>query len=184
MSQKETEIYEFGPFRLDVTERSFTRKDGIQNGHLPEKAFQTLALLIRNRGHLLTKQDLLTQIWPDAFVEENNLDKCIHTIRHALGEKPGGPKFIETVRKHGYRFVAPVCRIGIDSSSVVESSDGGRDTYKLAVKASGRQFQNAFEAYQQARILDFNVMAAARAKRLPWLWNLSGSIPRSPPRTR
>jgi DNA-binding winged helix-turn-helix (wHTH) protein/Flp pilus assembly protein TadD len=166
MSQKETEIYEFGPFRLDVAERSFSRKDGIQNGHLPEKAFQTLALLIRNRGHLLTKQDLLTQVWPDAFVEENNLDKCIHTIRHVLGEKPSGPKYIETVRKHGYRFVAPVRRTGNDSSSLVESSDAGRDSYRLAVQGFGRKFNNAFEAYQQARILNYNVMAAATSEAL------------------
>jgi DNA-binding winged helix-turn-helix (wHTH) protein len=56
----------------------------------------------------LSKQELIDQIWPDSFVEENNLDKCVHAIRHVLGEKPGEQKFIETVRKHGYRFVATV----------------------------------------------------------------------------
>jgi len=102
------ELYEFGEFRLDVKEHTLTRSDGSKNGQLPEKAFQTLIILVRNSGRLLTKQELIDQIWPDSFVEENNLDKCVHAIRHVLGEKPGEQKFIETVRKHGYRFVAAV----------------------------------------------------------------------------
>jgi DNA-binding winged helix-turn-helix (wHTH) protein/TolB-like protein/Tfp pilus assembly protein PilF len=108
MLLKNKELYEFGEFRLDVEEHTLTRSDGLKNGQLPEKAFQTLIILVRNSGRLLTKQELIDQIWPDSFVEENNLDKCVHAIRHVLGEKPGEQKFIETVRKHGYRFVATV----------------------------------------------------------------------------
>ena len=108
MSLKNKELYEFGDFRLDVEEHTLTRSDGLKNGQLPEKAFQTLIILVRSGGRLLTKQELIDQIWPDSFVEENNLDKCVHAIRHVLGEKPGEQKFIETVRKHGYRFVATV----------------------------------------------------------------------------
>jgi len=108
MLLKNKELYEFGEFRLDVEEHTLTRSDGLKNGQLPEKAFQTLIILVRNGGRLLTKQELIDQIWPDSFVEENNLDKCVHAIRHVLGEKPGEQKFIETVRKHGYRFVAAV----------------------------------------------------------------------------
>jgi DNA-binding winged helix-turn-helix (wHTH) protein/tetratricopeptide (TPR) repeat protein len=106
------ELYEFGPFRLDVEEHTLTRTDGPINDLLPEKAFQTLCFLVQKRGHLLTKQELLSEIWPDSFVEENNLDKCIHAIRQTLGEKPGDNKYIETVRKHGYRFVAEVNTLG------------------------------------------------------------------------
>lgn len=111
MSLEVKEIYEFGQFRLDVGEHSFSREDGVRNGSLPEKAFQTLTVLVRNQGRLLTKQELLDEVWPDTFVEENNLDKCIHAIRHAVGEKPGEHRYIETVRKRGYRFVADVQRI-------------------------------------------------------------------------
>src|SRR6187455_569220 len=112
MLLKNKELYEFGEFRLDVEEHTLTRSDGLKNGQLPEKAFQTLIILVRNGGRLLTKQELIDQIWPDSFVEENNLDKCVHAIRHVLGEKPGEQKFIETVRKHGYRFVAEVNHLG------------------------------------------------------------------------
>ena len=108
MSLEEEELYEFGPFRLNVREHVLERSHGVQNGSLPEKAFQTLCILVRSQGRLLNKQELLDQIWPDSFVEENNLDKCIHSIRHVLNEKPGEQKYIETVRKHGYRFVGEV----------------------------------------------------------------------------
>src|SRR6188768_3649839 len=108
MYRETKELYEFGPFRLDVEEHTLTRTDGSKSYTLPEKAFQTLCVLVQKRGHLLTKQELLAEIWPDSFVEENNLDKCIHAIRQVLGEKPGEQRYIETVRKHGYRFVAVV----------------------------------------------------------------------------
>ncbi len=104
------ELYEFGDFRLDVPERDFQRIDDGTPIALPEKAFQTLVVLVRNSGHLVSKRELLDEVWPDSFVEENNLDKTIHLIRHALGESPE-TKYIETVRKHGYRLVAKVRRI-------------------------------------------------------------------------
>lgn len=110
MSEKIRERYEFGPYRLDVGERTIT-----SNGHslehpLPEKAFQTLVILLRHPGRLLSKESLISAVWPNTFVEENNLDKCIWHIRRSLGEKPGEDKYIETIRKHGYRFVAKVVR--------------------------------------------------------------------------
>lgn len=111
MSIERNGLYEFEGFRLDVAEHTLTRSDGSKNRQLPEKAFQTLCILVGRSGHLVTKRELLDEIWPDSFVEENNLDKCIHAIRLALGEKPGEQKYIETVRKHGYRFVAEVRRI-------------------------------------------------------------------------
>ncbi|MGQ0543604.1 MAG: winged helix-turn-helix domain-containing protein [Blastocatellia bacterium] len=123
MSQEERELYEFGPFRLDVREHTFTRIDGIRNGSLPEKSFQTLCVLVRNSGRLLTKQELLDHVWPDSFVEENNLDKCIHAVRQALGERPGEQKYIETVRKHGYRFVAVVKKVETPNEAVANFLD-------------------------------------------------------------
>ena len=110
MFRKETESYEFGEFRLDMTEHFLARLSG-ERVQLSEKAFETLCILVQNSGHLVNKTELLNQVWADSFVEENNLDKCIYAIRRALGEKPGERRFIETVRKHGYRFVVEVRRI-------------------------------------------------------------------------
>ncbi|HVF30778.1 MAG TPA: winged helix-turn-helix domain-containing protein [Pyrinomonadaceae bacterium] len=110
MPRRTDEIYEFGDFRLDVGQRKIERTDDSQNGSLPEKAFQTLLHLVRNSGTLVLKDELLSVIWPDTVVEENNLGKAVHAIRHFLGE--GSREYIETVPKHGYRFVAPVVRVG------------------------------------------------------------------------
>jgi DNA-binding winged helix-turn-helix (wHTH) protein/Tfp pilus assembly protein PilF len=106
-----SESFEFGDFLLDVGERKLVRCDGVTNGALAEKAFQTLVHLVRNGGKLLTKEELLLAVWPDTIVEENNLGKAIHAIRHYLGERIGEQKYIQTVPKHGYRFVAKVRRI-------------------------------------------------------------------------
>lgn len=108
MPRERTEIYEFGKFRLDVGERKLTRISGPTNGSIPEKAFLTLTHLVRNGGTLLTKDELLTAVWGDVFVEENNLVKAIYAIRRFLNDVGPDPRYIETVPKHGYRFIADV----------------------------------------------------------------------------
>ena len=110
-----SESYEFGDFLLDVGERKLVRRDCVTKASLPEKAFQTLVHLVRHGGTLLTKEELLLAVWSDAIVEENNLGKAIHAIRRCLGERTGEQKYIETVPKHGYRFVAEVRRISDDT---------------------------------------------------------------------
>ena len=111
MPREISELYEFGDFRLDVSERRLERRDNPVDGSLPEKAFQTLVHLVRNNGTLVSKEELLSVIWPDTVVEENNLGKAIHAIRHHLGDKTVEQKYIETVPKHGYRFVADVTKL-------------------------------------------------------------------------
>ena len=115
--------------------------DGAPIGSIPEKAFQTLIHLVRKSGSLIPKDELYAAVWPDAVVEENNLDKAIHTLRHALGEKTGEQKYIETVRKHGYTFVAPVERGAVpdlESGAVsnVTNFDEGR-IFNFAVEPGG-----------------------------------------------
>ena len=111
MKNEQKELYEFGDFRLDVGERKVERLDGKSNGSLPEKAFKTLVHLVRNKGALVEKDELFSSVWPDTVVEENNLGKAIHAIRHFLGDNAGDHTYIETVPKHGYRFIADVQRI-------------------------------------------------------------------------
>ncbi len=96
--------YEFGPFRLEVTEHRLMRDD--QLVPLRPKLFELLLVLIQNSGHLLEKNELIEAIWPESFVEEGSLSRSISMLRHALGEHDG--EFIETVPKWGYRFVAGV----------------------------------------------------------------------------
>lgn len=109
MSNAIRELYEFDKFRLDVGERLLSREG--ERVLLPEKAFDTLCILVRRGNHLVRKDELLSEVWPDAIVEENNLDKNISLLRQVLGERAGKGKFIETVRGHGFRFVPEVLQI-------------------------------------------------------------------------
>ena len=121
MSNVNRELYEFSTFRLDVAERLLSR-DG-ERVPLSEKAFDTLCVLVRRGNHLVRKDELLNEVWPDAIVEENNLDKNISLLRQVLGERTGEGKFIETVRGHGFRFVPEVRQIGVDEEGIkVEGS--------------------------------------------------------------
>jgi DNA-binding winged helix-turn-helix (wHTH) protein/TolB-like protein/Tfp pilus assembly protein PilF len=106
MSKVDRELYEFDTFRLDVAERLLSREG--ERVPLSEKAFDTLCVLVRRGNRLVRKDELLNEVWPDAIVEENNLDKSISLLRQVLGERTGKGKYIETVRGHGFRFVPEV----------------------------------------------------------------------------
>jgi len=98
--------YEFGPFRVDARERQLLR-----NGELVPlrpKVFDVLLMLVQNKGHILSKDEVMKQVWADAVVEEGNIARNISTLRNALGERPGEHQYIETIPWRGYRFVASV----------------------------------------------------------------------------
>jgi pimeloyl-ACP methyl ester carboxylesterase len=101
MSGPAKRFYTFGVFRVDPVERLLFKED--REVPLTPKAFDTLLVLIENCSHVLTKQQLMQKVWPDSFVEENNLAQNISTLRKAVGEH-----FIQTIPKRGYRFLADV----------------------------------------------------------------------------
>ncbi len=98
--------FNFGNFTLDLEKRLLLR-DG-EPVPLTPKAFDTLALLVRRSGHVVGKDELLDEIWADAFVEESTIAQNVFTLRKALGQNHTENQFIETVPKHGYRFIADV----------------------------------------------------------------------------
>ena len=117
MSVQTKAVFEFGPFRLNSSERLLLReKVPVQ---LPPKAFDALLVMIENRGRLLEKDELLRKVWPDTFVEESNLAQHISILRKALRDGEEGVQFIETVPRYGYRFVAEVREL----SSVAAEAD-------------------------------------------------------------
>jgi DNA-binding winged helix-turn-helix (wHTH) protein/TolB-like protein/Flp pilus assembly protein TadD len=106
MPAKTGPAYEFGPFCLDPAERLLLHCG--RAVPLPPKAFDILLFLVERSGHLVEKHELLTHVWPDATVEEANVAQNIWEIRRALEESRAEHRYIETIPKHGYRFVAPV----------------------------------------------------------------------------
>jgi Tol biopolymer transport system component/DNA-binding winged helix-turn-helix (wHTH) protein len=105
MSQTIRHLYEFGPFRLDATERLLLRDE--QHIPLTPKAFETLLVLVEHGGHVIDKDELMKKVWPDTFVEEVNLAKNVSCLRKILGATQL-ENYIETIPKRGYRFVAGV----------------------------------------------------------------------------
>jgi DNA-binding winged helix-turn-helix (wHTH) protein/TolB-like protein/Tfp pilus assembly protein PilF len=106
--------YEFGEFRLEPSTRRLLR--GGQPVALTPKVFDTLVYLVEHRGAVLTKDDLLSALWPDVIVEENNLGQNISKLRSVLGEARGENRYIATVPGHGYRFVAAVREVAGDGA--------------------------------------------------------------------
>jgi len=103
---KSKHLYEFGSYRLDAVERVLLR-DG-QPVTLPPKDLETLFVLVEKAGHIVEKEELLEKVWPGVFVEEGNLTRHIFNLRQVLGDRPDGRKYIETIPRRGYRFVAAV----------------------------------------------------------------------------
>ena len=118
-----THFYAFDSFVVDAG-KSVLSRDG-QSVPLTPKAFEILLVLVRNPGRVLKKEELIEEVWPDAFVDENNLPRNISSLRKALGEGPAEHKYIVTLPGQGYRFVAEVRQLenpnGTPTRSLLES---------------------------------------------------------------
>ena len=106
MGNSEKHLYEFGPFRIDTVERLLLC--GFEKIPLTPKAADTLLVLVTNAGRVVEKDELIKSVWPDTFVEEGALARNISALRKALGDGAEDFRYIETIPKRGYRFVAPV----------------------------------------------------------------------------
>lgn len=112
--------YEFGPFRLNLAERVLTRAGEIVA--LTPKTTDILSLLVMNAGRLVEKDDLLREVWADTFVDDASLTQHIFVLRRALGDERRDPKYIETVTRRGYRFVANVKGLNGNEPDAVEAA--------------------------------------------------------------
>lgn len=103
---KSDRLYEFGEFRLDLERNLLFRQGEILP--LTHKALQTLIVLVENNGRIVEKDEIIQQVWQNTFVEEGSLTRNISTLRKVLGEEPGSNRYIETIPRCGYRFVAKI----------------------------------------------------------------------------
>ena len=125
-------VFHFGEFTLEAAERRLTQRSEII--HLSPKTHDVLALLLRHAGHLVTKDELLSRVWPDTSVEEGILTVHISALRKALGDDKRSSGFIETVPRSGYRFVAPVSRAPDDRGRVTPHGDEGSAPEEAAAR--------------------------------------------------
>ena len=117
-------MFRFGVFEADVG-RLELRKHGIRVW-LQEQPFQVLATLLGRHGELVTREELRQKLWPsDVFVDfDHGLNKAVNKIREALGDPASNPRFLETIPRHGYRFIAPV---EVVSGARAEPATAARD---------------------------------------------------------
>src|SRR6266508_4295838 len=151
MSQTLRHLYEFGPFRLDATERLLLRDEH----HIPltPKAFETLLVLVEHGGHVIDKDELMKKVWPDSFVEEVNLAKNVSRLRKILDAEQS-EHYIETIPKRGYRFVAGIREIWTEDPAPIGAQrdissphSGVDDKEKIEIKAEAHSNgQPTFEA--------------------------------------
>lgn len=140
----ETQCFRFDDFFLDGGEKVL-----LQNGKpipLTPKSFQLLFELVKNHGHLLSRDALMKAVWADSFVEDGNLAFTIRLLRKALGDNAKNPRFIETVNKRGYRFIGETETIKPDfaetklksvrhfTNNIVENSFAGFEAQKTSEK--------------------------------------------------
>jgi DNA-binding winged helix-turn-helix (wHTH) protein len=155
-----SETFHFDEFTLDVRERRLMR--GTEAVRLSPKAYDVLVALVQQRGRLVTKDELLTRLWPGSFVEEGSLNVYVSALRKALGEDAHRPIYIETVARSGYRFIAAVrCDPAGEKSSAPGAMARPVELYELVGRGrshllSGSYFElpAAVDAFRSAIEID------------------------------
>jgi len=134
MSQEPKANWLFGPFCLDPEQRVLLR-DGKPIA-LTSKAFEILHLLVENHGRGLSKEEMMRQVWPDSFVDESNLAQHIFHLRKVLGDTHEGRAYIETLPRHGYRFVAEVQQAPAKRAEVAVTAGDTRQAVAAFAKSN------------------------------------------------
>ena len=130
MSEQTKHFYDFGPYRLDAAERRLLRDGRVVQ--LAPKALEALLVLVESGGRVPERGEIMRRIWPDSDADETNLAVMISSLRKALGERPDGGAYIETVPKQGYRFAVSVAESRAEPDADLnnapdDSARGGRD---------------------------------------------------------
>jgi TolB-like protein/DNA-binding winged helix-turn-helix (wHTH) protein len=160
MDKAVRQVYEFGPFVLDPGERLV--RQGAARMELPPRAFDTLQVLVENSGRLLEKDALMRTVWRDTVVEENNLSQVVYLLRKALRDGEDGARYIETVPKRGYRFVAEVRQLEPAQGNGLGGNGFGRPAASSSSGNHGSQVAET-EAASSASEGDLGLASAADA---------------------
>jgi eukaryotic-like serine/threonine-protein kinase len=158
----EKRVYEFGSFRIETMERVLTR-DGRALSVAP-KALDVLIVLLENRGRIVEKEDLMRKVWPETFVEDNNLAFNVSVLRKLFGESGASPQYIETVPKRGYRFMASVAEVPNGKPAPLDAAPSA----PTSVPAPGRHSRYWFHAAALFTLAAAGILTS-RFRRVPKL---------------
>jgi len=132
----------FGPFEVDLRAGEL-RKNGTKI-RLQQQPFRVLSLLLERHGEVVTREELRRAIWPDAVVDfDEGLDATIYKLRNALADSAENPRFVETLPRRGYRFIAAV--------DGAVASDGAHEEPPREQRAAGARFKRSSVALEHWR---------------------------------
>ncbi len=139
-SNREARLLRFGVFEVDLAAGEL-RKNGARI-RLQEQPFQVLTALLQNAGQVVTRDELREKIWPaDTFVDfDHSLNTAVNKIRESLGDSASSPRFVETLARRGYRFIAPVDSVAgttlASEQSNAQEHDHDNDLARLAAEVA------------------------------------------------
>lgn len=188
MSESQTTRYAFGDFQIDATSRRLQRNDGRPVALTP-RVFDTLLVLVRHAGEVVSKDMLMALVWPNRIVEENNLTQNISTLRRVLGASAGDHRYILTEPGQGYRFVEPVLidagQVGavvVSSRSNTELPPPGRSEVASAVAPTPAGPAMVARATGRTRWIAAVLVAMLLIGAVAgWLWRIRPTTPPSMP---
>ncbi len=159
-------IYAFGAFRLDPQQKILLR-DG-ERLPLHPKTFATLLALLESSGAVITKDDLLAQVWPGTFVEESSLTKNISLLRKTLNNGHAHSDYIETIPTVGYRFVEPVQQVERGETASGRQGDGAKAEQRETLPPLASRFRALL--LPRLRVAPSPHRPVALSPHRIWLW--------------
>jgi DNA-binding winged helix-turn-helix (wHTH) protein len=172
--QNNSRVVRFGVFELDLSAGEL-RKSGIKL-RLQGQPFQVLALLLEHAGEIVTREDLQRKLWPsDTFVDfDHSLNTAINKVREALGDSASSPRYVETLARRGYRFIAPVqSEVPLETAATTTAASPVNIHPELEVPIPRRSLTRGLFALIQVMYLIFYLAALFR---LPAVQNIADTF--------
>jgi cholera toxin transcriptional activator len=185
-SKTQRRVYRFGVFELDAASGGL-RKDGKSRPRMRDQALQILILLLGKPDTLVTREELRERLWPaDTFVDfDHGLNSAMNQVRSALGDTPGNPRFVQTLPRRGYRFIAPV-QIVASNGDEAPAAPSKPATARSSILSDGddlppvgNEAVRILFSLIQVMYLVFYVAALARLSRVEFIlsgWGVRGIL--------
>jgi DNA-binding winged helix-turn-helix (wHTH) protein len=173
MSVKPEGVYQFGKLRIDALARTLRREEEIVT--LNRRAFDVLLYFVQNPGRVLTRDELLKNVWPDTYVDENSLAQSISALRRALEEKPGDNNYVVTLPGRGYQFVSQVQVITPKSLAVVPEGAAVASHGSAGVLIQQQTIRTSVITEEQVSS-GTAALPVSRGARIPKFWKIAAPI--------
>jgi eukaryotic-like serine/threonine-protein kinase len=161
-------VYAFGDFRLDISARLLWR-EGVGAVSLPSRALDSLVYLVEHRDRLVRKNELVDAVWPDVVVTDDSLIHAVSVLRRCLGDDPSKPRYVQTVPRRGYRFVATVgVTSGAGPPPAVEESAATSRT-EISTHASSSRPRTLAPAHGRAALASVSILLALTVGLALWI---------------